>query len=519
MGISRYGWYPYLGCSKQAQEHNFQIRSDWDTADFLKFTQISYNQILLPPLFPYLLYLTLNAPYSMNMMAAPNVGSFMLAIDLVTALLVCLQVKGTKCYWLPMPSLLRKAKQHLWPLPQNKHQNLLLPQHLLLDEPDAIAMVLPLASNYDSDSDKDTDISNCDVSVPFKPKHLVWCCQVHRLINCFPVVTHALINNGAHVIFPELVDELNLKKCHLHKPEIVDVTLHNGLKSLSKLYEYVKLSLTPLDAIWTLKSVTTLITPGLSMPIIFGLPFLIHNAIVTNHAAHTCVDEFSNYDLLNLLPVFPPPPPEPWLWKQIAEKKADKKLMLAELMMVCNNCFKNYKLQPQITENFDVIGAICRWIEILAMREALLTQDSHLKSEFKEVFKPIPHVNELLSDIITSIQLKNTEKTIKSHSYPSPHKYKEAWSIPIQQHLDAWHICPSSSPCASPAFIVPKANLNVVPCRVNNYHQINENTVVDSHPIPCTTISLLTVWKEKFGVQLTWPTVFSKLKCTLTTSA
>jgi len=100
------------------------------------------------------------------------------------------------------------------------------------DEPNVIAVVLPLASNYNYDSDKEADISNHDMGVPFKSKHLVWHCQVHRLRNDFPVVTCVLINNGAHVILicPELVDELNLKKCHLHKPEIIDFALNNGLK-------------------------------------------------------------------------------------------------------------------------------------------------------------------------------------------------------------------------------------------------------------------------------------------------
>ena len=58
------------------------------------------------------------------------------------------------------------------------------------------------------------------------------------------------------------------------------------------------------------------------------------------------------------------------------------------------------------------------------------------------------------------------------------------WQILIQQHLDAGRIRPSSSPCASPAFIVPKANPNVLPRWVNDYRQLNENTVTDSHPLP-----------------------------------
>jgi len=46
------------------------------------------------------------------------------------------------------------------------------------------------------------------------------------------------------------------------------------------------------------------------------------------------------------------------LKEQIAETKADKKLMLSELMLICNDRFKNHKLQPHVTENFNVAGAI-----------------------------------------------------------------------------------------------------------------------------------------------------------------
>ena len=155
-----------------------------------------------------------------------------------------------------------------------------------------------------------------------------------------------------------------------------------------------------------------------------------------------------------------------------------------ELMLVCNDRFKDRKLRPTVTENFNVAGAIRDRIEILATIDSLAKRDADVRAEFKEVFEPIPHVNELPTNVYASIKLKDAEKTIKSRSYPSPRKYKEAWSILIQQHLDAGRIRPSSSPCASPAFIVPKANLNVLPRWVNDYRQLNENTVTDSHPIP-----------------------------------
>ena len=116
------------------------------------------------------------------------------------------------------------------------------------------------------------------------------------------------------------------------------------------------------------------IAPGLCMPVILRLPFLTHNAIVTDHEASTCIDKYSKYDLLNPAPVTPPPARKPRLKEQIAETKADKKLVLSELMMVCNDRFKNHKLRPEITENFNVAGAIWDRIGILATKEALLTR-------------------------------------------------------------------------------------------------------------------------------------------------
>lgn len=105
------------------------------------------------------------------------------------------------------------------------------------DEPNTIAAVLPSASDYESDSAEDTDLSKCDVSAPTKSKHLVWDCQIHGLIADFPVKTRALIDNGAHVVLirPELVADLNLRKHRLHEPEIVDVAMKNGQKSCSTL--------------------------------------------------------------------------------------------------------------------------------------------------------------------------------------------------------------------------------------------------------------------------------------------
>ena len=41
-----------------------------------------------------------------------------------------------------------------------------------------------------------------------------------------------------------------------------------------------------------------------------------------------------------------------------------------------------------------------------------------------------------------------------------------------------------SSPYASPAFIILKADKTVLPQWVNDYRQLNTNTITDAHPLP-----------------------------------
>ena len=152
-------------------------------------------------------------------------------------------------------------------------------------------------------------ISGRDVSCPLHSKHLIWDCQINGLISDFPVMMHMLIDNGTHLVLicPELVDQLGLRKYRLHKPETVDIAFGNKKKQKTELYHYVKLSVTSLGSQWTSCTVRALVTPGLCAPIILGLPWLVHNSIVTDHAACTCIDKKNSYDLLNLPKVVPPP--------------------------------------------------------------------------------------------------------------------------------------------------------------------------------------------------------------------
>ena len=121
------------------------------------------------------------------------------------------------------------------------------------EEISAAAAVLPdLSGAYTSDSEEDADVSHRDVSAPLRAKHLFWNCQIHGLIDDFPVKIKALIDNGAHLVLicPELVAELGLKKYRLREPEIVDVALKNDntnymrtLRLCQTLIHFLRLSM------------------------------------------------------------------------------------------------------------------------------------------------------------------------------------------------------------------------------------------------------------------------------------
>lgn len=84
-----------------------------------------------------------------------------------------------------------------------------------------------------------------------------------------------------------------------------------------------------------------------------------------------------------------------------------------------------------------MIAAICEWVEILADKAKLIEWSDKLHKEFKDVFDPLPHYNDLSDEIHCKINLKDVLKTIKTCSYSYLGKYRDAWKTLIQQHLDA----------------------------------------------------------------------------------
>lgn len=123
-------------------------------------------------------------------------------------------------------------------------------------------------------------------------------------------------------------------------------------------------------------------------------------------------------------------------------------------------------------------------VEQLAAEKRLLELSSETKKEYADVFQLIPHINKMPDNVLCKITLKDADRMITTRNYSCPWKFHEVWSILIQWHLDVGCIRPSCSAHALPAFLVPKADTTDLPCWVNDYWQLNSNTMTNSHLLP-----------------------------------
>ena len=353
-------------------------------------------------------------------------------------------------------------------------------------------------------------VSSPHTTQPLHVPHMYWRCLTSGKSHEFPVSFEALIDHGSSLVLisNSCANDLGLRRKRLKKPFSAELAMQtNGQRSQIHFSEYVKLQLHDPSALWTSKSIRAVIAPNLCAPMILGLPFLSHNDIVVDAASRTAVDKKSGFDLLN--PVAPiVPPPKKKLKDFFIELKQDRKLMVAELKMVCAERKNFLKHKFEIVKPVDIIAAVRERVEILAAQDQLTQLGKDILGEFKDVFAPIPHHDDLPHDFYCRIKLKDASKTVSTRTYTTPRKYREAWATLIQQHLDAGRIRPSNSAHASPAFIVPKSDAAVLPRWVNDYRILNANTVLDAHPLPRVDDILADCAKGKIWSKLDMTNLF-----------
>jgi len=122
------------------------------------------------------------------------------------------------------------------------------------------------------------------------------------------------------------------------------------------------------------------------------------------------------------------------LWHLVAKQK---KLVMKQLISEGHD-HKN-KLDKVVLKLklLNVIAVVCEHIEMLADQANLLAQGVKLREEYKDIFDPLPHYDDLSDEIHCRVILKDASKTITTQSYSCPRKYRDAWKTLIQQHLDA----------------------------------------------------------------------------------
>jgi hypothetical protein len=121
------------------------------------------------------------------------------------------------------------------------------------------------------------------------------------------------------------------------------------------------------------------------------------------------------FDLLNPTPPAIPKPPQHKLKEFFCDLKEDPKLLVAELKMVCaeRRCLFDHKLE-KVTP-IDLVAAVRDRIETLNTQEQLDRLSDAVKEKYKDVFSPIPHLDDCPR---TFIAVFNSRMQLK-HSPPA----------------------------------------------------------------------------------------------------
>ncbi|RXW17191.1 hypothetical protein EST38_g8660 [Candolleomyces aberdarensis] len=330
-----------------------------------------------------------------------------------------------------------------------------------------------------------------DVSDPVPIENLYWDTHVFGLDE-FPTPVTTMLDNGAGLI---LIDDtwatkLGLRRFPLRNPPTVGAAFTSNTSTVPS--HFVRLSVTSVDHAWTSSVVNAVIVKNLCVPILLGLPFLVENEIVVDHAARTAVAKTSGYDLLAGLKRSPLDRLSALLAarqqntprKRIRQLRDDWANMLTELLQRTSHrrlALKGLSTSRCINAAIAAVNKIVR-DKAAAVQRAVLEQQ--ILNDYEDVFSPPLTVNDLPSDVHARIHLKDPNWSMPSLTYSCPRKYRDKWKELIEEHLAAGRIRPSSSPFASPSFVIPKADPAAKPRWVNDYRVLNANTVPDRYPLP-----------------------------------
>jgi hypothetical protein len=141
--------------------------------------------------------------------------------------------------------------------------------------------------------------------------------------------------------------------------------------------------------------------------VVLGLPFLSRNKIIIDHNERTVIRKLRDFGLLNLKAPEVPKVCKRTLKETFHHVQGARREMVHKLKEVCRQQKGCVDSSAEKVRLNDVVGAIRARIEGLAALETLKQLGEDIKNEYCAVFKPIHHLNELLSDVYCRIQLKD----------------------------------------------------------------------------------------------------------------
>lgn len=428
----------------------------------------------------------------------------------------------------------------------------------------AIGGSSPLAATsgvlaYGSDSEESDD--EC-VSIPITVPHILWPAFIHNENGpTYPRNVTTLMDCGSSVVLirEDIVSCFELRRRRLHSPYPLGTAWGTEDRIAT---EWVKLRLSSPCRSWTSCTVRALVAPRLCAPVLLGRPFLKLNKLVADHELDYVIHKPTGIDILHIPPPTPPPPSLTPKERRIIERRNQTNQMkvnaemrtkygkelkqelrsylrnnnIAQSIRRFNKAWelgrnRNWKLgkikpveirveltennRKELTENerigYCTIAAVRQRIEELSLLETLKEEDRKMKKKYADRFPDdIPHLDELPTSIYHRIRITDANLTISRRQYDCPKKYREAWKILLNQHLQAGRLRPSSSPYASPSFLIPKADPNALPRWVNDYRILNKATVPDRHPLPKISDILADCAKGKVWGKLDMTNSFSK---------
>lgn len=355
---------------------------------------------------------------------------------------------------------------------------------------------------------EDVDDSSDDSCVPFTVPHLIPHMTITGpAIRDFPIPIKPLIDHGcpSTVIDDQLVTQLGLRRFQLPLQEdnLASLSGH-GLGSR----EYVKLQVSSKDGSWTSGVHRAKVLHNCTIPLILGLPFLLQEKIVVDAELRTAIDKRTGFDLLNP-PLYPPrewasdkpaPPPPPVI-KKPPKPKRDFTVPLAHTLLPA-------AVMLQVRDR----------METLAFEAHLKQKDAEMKARYTDLFTHrLPDVGDIPDHIYHRIRLKDPTKVNNGRGYAAAKKNQAAWKALLDDHLAAGRLRPSSSEYASPSFCVPKyrngvPDHTVPPRMVNDYRELNKNTVRDRYPLPRVDDILADCGKGKLWAKLDMTNSFSQTR-------